>query len=208
MKRLLTKQNLMLLPLILPLILLLTACSHNNRGDRGRNSNNKVVFYQLPMMTPVSTTGNSRIKTKQLQIAPVILTELLNQQGIVYQIDPVRYVVASYNYWGSALDQQLQQQLISQLTQALPNYLVTSQPSLISSQVSKITVHVDQFNGRYDGSAVISGHWLWQTEKGTQQHPFQFALYQPTDGYDGLVLTLAKGWQQLAQSIATSVLAQ
>ena len=202
MNRLLTKQTLILWPLIL----LLTACSHHNRGER--SSNSKIVYYQLPMTTPVSTTDNSLIKTKQLQIAPIILTELLNQQGIVYQIDPVRYVVASYNYWGSALDQQLQQQLISQLTPVLPRYLVTSQPMLINNQVSKITVHVDQFNGRYDGSVVVSGNWLWQTEKGTQQHPFQFTLYQPSDGYNALVLTLAKGWQQLAQAIATSVAAQ
>lgn len=201
MKRLLNKPLIILIPL-----LLLAACSRHSDTPY-RNSNSKIAYYQLPV-AGVTSTGSTVIKAKQLQITPIILTDLLSQQGIVYQIDPVRYVVASHNNWGSALDQQLQQQLINQLSQALPNYLVTSQPLLISQQASTITIHVDQFNGRYDGKAIVSGNWLWQTEQGAQQYPFQFTLDQPEDGYNALVVTLAKGWQQLAQTIATTIAAQ
>jgi len=102
--------------------------------------------------------------------------------------------------WASPLDQQLRNTLVSNLSSALPGWVVASQP--LGSVQDTLSVNVTGFHGRYDGKVIVSGEWLLNHEGQLTKRPFHLELKQQADGYDAMVKTLAQAWQQEAQSIA------
>ncbi|WP_337264033.1 MULTISPECIES: membrane integrity-associated transporter subunit PqiC [unclassified Serratia (in: enterobacteria)] len=171
------------------LALLLSACS----GTPSK------TYYQLPALgatTQVSEAPASR----QLWLEHVSVADFLAQSGVVYQTNDVQYVIAQNNLWASPLDQQLQQTLVSNLSGALPGWVVSSQP--MSSDQDVLNVTISGFHGRYDGKAIIRGEWVLNHQGQLIKRPFNLELKQEEDGYDALIRTLAQGWQQEALAIA------
>ncbi|WHS97466.1 MAG: Intermembrane transport lipoprotein PqiC [Pantoea stewartii] len=159
------------------------------------------TYYQLPSgaasMQVISSEANAQ---PTLWVQQITVPDYLAGNGLVYQTSDVKYVIAANNLWASPLDQQLQQTLITNLTKALPGRLVTQ--TLIGQEHDTLSVTVNDFQGRYDGKAVISGQWTLEHQGRFTKQAFNLVLPQREDGYDSLVKTLAQGWQKIAQQIA------
>lgn len=174
------------------LALTLSACS----------SAPKTRYYQLP--TSVAAEVVSRTVTQPVWIERVSVPDYLAGNGVVYQSNDVQFVIAASNQWASPLDQQLQQALVSNLSAALPAAIVTASPP--GEQHDTLNVTVTGFHGRYDGRAVVSGEWILKHNGQMHKQVFMLALPQDEDGYDALVRTLAKGWQQVSGQIANQII--
>ena len=102
--------------------------------------------------------GSSGASTRQLWLEHVSVADYLAQSGVVYQTNDVQYVIAQNNLWASPLDQQLQQTLVTNLSSALPGWVVSSQP--MSSDQDVLNVTISGFHGRFDGKAIVRGEWV------------------------------------------------
>lgn len=174
------------------LVLALSACSSP-----------KTAYYQLPTAGSTAAVASRNVATP-IWIERVSVPDYLAGNGVVYQSNDVQFVIAANNQWASPLDQQLQQTLVTNLSTALPGAMVSSSP--LGQQHDTLNVTVTGFHGRYDGHAVISGEWILEHNGKLQKQPFMLVLPQSEDGYDGLVRTLAKGWQQIANQIANAII--
>ncbi|AUX92994.1 membrane integrity-associated transporter subunit PqiC [Mixta gaviniae] len=178
----------------LAMALALSACS----------SSTKTTLYQLPAGTSAATpvTQSALLAEAQLPlwVERVAVPDYLAGNGVVYQTSDVKYVIAANNLWASPLDQQLQQTLVTNLSNALPGRLVSAAP--LGEQHDTLNVNVTGFHGRYDGQVVISGSWTLEHNGRIMRQPFNLTLPQQEDGYDVMVRTLAQGWQQEAQRMA------
>ena len=179
-------------------VLMLTACS----------SQPNKAYYQLPIAAAQQAV-ESKIQTvqkSQIWVQPIRLSDMLVSAGIVYQTTDINYTVANQHLWVNPLDQQLQQNLVSGLSQAFPNTVVATQP--IDDNLARLTVSVNYFQGRYDGKAVIAGDWIYVDGNKVIKQPFSLTLDQNEDGYPALVRTLGQGWQQVVADIAQAITAQ
>lgn len=178
----------------LAMALALSACS----------SSTKTTLYQLPAGTSAATpvTQSALLAEAQLPlwVERVAVPDYLAGNGVVYQTSDVKYVIAANNLWASPLDQQLQQTLVTNLSNALPGRLISAAP--LGEQHDTLNVNVTGFHGRYDGQVVISGSWTLEHNGRIMRQPFNLTLPQQEDGYDVMVRTLAQGWQQEAQRMA------
>ncbi|WP_408672936.1 membrane integrity-associated transporter subunit PqiC [Xenorhabdus koppenhoeferi] len=183
------------------------------------NSQPQKTYYQLPALvnsspekslspeSVVQQEGKLGAKhERQLWVKGVHLSDYLADSGIVYQTGEVSYTNASNHLWASPLEQQLQQVLISELSAAFPHRLVSGQE--LEKDSDALDVTITAFHGRYDGRVVIEGYWILSNSDNVIKHPFNLELKQPEDGYAELVLALAKGYNQLAQSIAKQISSQ
>ncbi|AJC66714.1 membrane integrity-associated transporter subunit PqiC [Dickeya zeae] len=182
------------------LVWLLAACSSPQK-----------VYYQLPATTQGTTQGTASLSvtpadSRQLWVAPVVLSDSLAGNGIVFQTSAVRYTIATNNLWASPLDQQLQQALASSLRTRLPGWNVVTN-GVASAAASSLQINVTAFQGRFDGKAVIQGDWVLRSNKRIVTQPFSLEVSQTEDGYDALVAALGKGWQQVAEQISQRLLA-
>lgn len=181
-------------------VLMLTACS----------SQTNKTYYQLPDVyqgsVPEQVSETQSAKKPQIWVQPIRLSNMLVNAGIVYQTTDINYTVANQHLWINPLDQQLQQNLISGLTKALPGTVVANQP--VEDNLAKLTVTVNYFQGRYDGQVIISGDWIYIENNKVINQPFSLVLTQTEDGYPALVRTLGQGWEQVVSDIAKAIQAQ
>lgn len=181
-------------------VLMLTACS----------SQTNKTYYQLPDVyqggVPEQVSVTQSAKKPQIWVQPIRLSNMLVNAGIVYQTTDINYTVANQHLWINPLDQQLQQNLISGLTKALPGTVVANQP--VEDNLAKLTVTVNYFQGRYDGQVIISGDWIYTENNKVINQPFSLVLTQTEDGYPALVRTLGQGWEQVVSDIAKVIQAQ
>ncbi|MGL5701428.1 MAG: membrane integrity-associated transporter subunit PqiC, partial [Kluyvera sp.] len=149
--------------LVLAAACLLAACS---------SSENK-TYYQLPVAT--GTIQNSAHSGQRLLwVEQVNIPDFLAGSGVVYQTSDVQYVIASNNLWASPLDQQLRTTLVSNLSNQLPGWVVSSQP--LGSEQDTLNVSVSGFHGRYDGKVVVSGEWLLNHQGQLTKRPFHIEV--------------------------------
>lgn len=181
-------------------VLMLTACS----------SQTNKTYYQLPDVYQGGVSEQVSViqsaKKPQIWVQPIRLSNMLVNAGIVYQTTDINYTVANQHLWINPLDQQLQQNLISGLTKALPDTVVANQP--VEDNLAKLTVTVNYFQGRYDGQVIISGDWIYTENNKVINQPFSLVLTQTEDGYPDLVRTLGQGWEQVVSDIAKAIQAQ
>ncbi|GLR09814.1 hypothetical protein COO59_01405 [Mixta theicola] len=174
------------------LVLALSACS----------SSTQTTMYQLPAGTPVSQRAPGINNPLPIWIERVSVPDYLAGNGVVYQTSDVKYVIATSNLWASPLDQQLQQTLVTNLSNALPGRLISAAP--LGEQHDTLNVNVTGFHGRFDGQVVISGSWTLEHSGQITRQNFNLTLPQQENGYDSMVRTLAQGWQQEAERMATA----
>lgn len=181
----------------LAMALALSACS----------SSTQTTMYQLPAGTsaaaPVSQSALVTNSQLPIWVERVAVPDYLAGNGVVYQTSDVKYVVATSNLWASPLDQQLQQTLVTHLSNALPGRLISAAP--LGDRHDTLNVNVNGFHGRFDGQVVISGSWTLEHNGQITRQNFNLTLPQQEDGYDAMVRTLAQGWQQEAQRMAIAL---
>lgn len=172
------------------LIMVLTACSNTT----------KKYYYQLPVSVATVHEQRDIPDNKQIYLADINVSDVLNGIGIVYQVNDVQYVMANNNLWASNLHEQLQQELISNFNSQIPDWLLTTQ--MLNNVENRLMINVYGFHGRYDGKAIIRGDWTFTHNNSVIKRTFDIELPQADDGYDSLVRTLSQGWRQLSVDIA------
>lgn len=143
-----------------------------------------------------------------LLLDAVNLAAYLTHGGIVYQAGPNRIAVAANNRWAAPLATQLSTGLYRTLNNGLSAVEVRQADAVHAIQpVYRLHVNIDQFQGRYDGKAIISGSWrLLDTDHQIAGHgDFEQAVPLRTDGYPELVRALSQGWQQVESRLLGNI---
>lgn len=177
--------------IIIPLLLLLTACSSTG-PDR--------VNYQLTSDLKAANLQPQKV-ANVIFIDAVTVADYLDKTGIVYQINEIEYNTANNNLWLTTLSNQIQQRVVSDLSVLLPNYFITAEP--IADPKIRVKLFIDAFHGSYTGDALIKGRWVIRNNNGnvvTKNIDARLALTE--DGYAALVKTLSKGWQAEEEALS------
>lgn len=161
--------------------------------------------YILPASTPQQQYSSALA----VAIAPIRLTGLLDNAGIVMALNDIEVHQAQQHLWAEDIAIQLQQQLQQRLTLSLPRaqIIAKGQPLQAGLAQREIRVSVNGFQGRYDGSALVQGQWLLLDENGQLLKQENFKIVQPllADGYPALVRTLAVAWDQVSEQLAAAL---
>lgn len=133
---------------------------------------------------------------------PVQLAGHLQVNGIVFQTSPIEVNEARNNLWADALSSQLDRALYQALSSRLHAVTLMSGDSA-DVPAYYVSLQLDQFQGRYDGKAVVSGQYriMNANHRVIQQNAFSYAEPLAQDGYAALVDALDRGVQQLADNI-------
>ena len=160
-------------------------------------------------MLPASTPEQQHSCALAVAIAPIRLTSLLDNQGIVMEINDIEVHQARHHLWAEDIDAQLQQQLQRHLTLSLPQAQIVAkgQPLHADLPQREIRVSVNAFQGSYSGNAIVQGQWLLLGEKGQLLKQHNFRIEQPlaADGYPALVRALGSAWDQVSKQLTTSL---
>ncbi|ANF56457.1 PqiC family protein [Halotalea alkalilenta] len=164
--------------------------------------------YSAPPPAP-SAVLPPRAEPQSLSVAPVVLSTYLRGSGIVYQLSAVEYSQAQANLWAGDLSEQLTRSLREQLANRLPGHQLL--PANASGQAEqRLEVELDQFQGRYDGEAVIQGSYqLYDDQQRLLvERPLALTVPLADDGYPALVEALGTGWKSAGEQIANTIMRQ
>ena len=161
--------------------------------------------YILPASTPEQEYSSALA----VSIAPIRLSGLLDNQGIVMELNDIEVHQARNHLWAEDLAVQLQQQLQQRLSLSLPQAQIVArgQPLQAGLPQREVRVSVTGFQGSYDGSAIVQGQWLLLDENGQLLKQKNFRIEQPltADGYPALVRTLGAAWDQVSEQLAAAL---
>ncbi|MDF7670291.1 ABC-type transport auxiliary lipoprotein family protein [Orbaceae bacterium ESL0721] len=165
-------------------------------------------YYQLADNLQISTLKPAQtVHTAQqlIFIEPIEVARFLDKNGIVLQTDAIKYITATQNLWIAPLSQQLEERIVQDFTQLLPNYIITSKPTTYSP-IMRLKLFIDGFHGSYNGDAVIKGRWVI-ANSGGELYSKTFNRHIPLtkNGYESLVAALSKGWQLEEQDLANKL---
>lgn len=160
-------------------------------------------------MLPTSIQEQHYSNALAVAIAPVRLTGLLDNPGIVMELNDIEVHQARYHLWAENIGVQLQQQLQQRLTLSLPQAQIVAkgQPLQTGLPQREVRVSVNAFQGSYSGKAIVQGQWLLLGEQGQllKQHNFRIEQPLPVDGYPALVRALASAWDQVSEQLAATL---
>lgn len=163
-------------------------------------------YFNLPPMTKATTVKHANSAPQRLTVSPVNLSSYISGDGIVYQTSPVEYNQAQLNLWADDLSEQLTDQLRTELAQQL-GYFQVLPANANTNGADHLNIQIDQFQGRYDGNAIIKGSYqLYDDDQHLlMEKPIDVSVPLHKDGYDALVTALGQGWQQAAQQMGVSL---
>ncbi len=163
------------------------------------------TIYMLPANTPEQHYSSALA----VAIAPIRLSRLLDNQGIVMELNDIEVYQARQHRWAEDIGIQLQQQLQQQLTLSLPHAQIVAkgQPLQAGLPQREVRVSVNGFQGSYNGNAIVQGQWQMLGENGQllKQKNFRIEQPLPADGYPALVRTLGAAWDQVSQQLAAAL---
>ena len=163
--------------------------------------------YMLPSSAPQQQYANSLA----VAVAPIRLTGLLDNPGIVMQLNDIEVYQARQHLWAEDIGVQLQQQLQQQLSASLPqaHIVAKGQPLQAGLAQREVRVSINAFQGSYSGNAVVQGQWQLLGDNGQLLKYKNFTIEQPltADGYPTLVRTLGVAWDQVSQELAAALAA-
>ncbi len=106
--------------------------------------------YTLPDNT--QTTSQVSADAEQvLVIGSIGLTEFLDSDRIVQQLDDITLHQARDNLWAENLAQQIRRGLRSRLSSKLPNILVVSDSRGLKQDAWNLQLDIEQFQGHFTG---------------------------------------------------------
>jgi len=160
-------------------------------------------------MLPASAPEQEYSSALAVAIAPIRLTGLLDNEGIVMELNDIEVYQARQHLWAEDIGIQLQQQLQQRLTLSLPQAQIVAkgQPLQAGLAQREVRVSVNGFQGSYNGKAIVQGQWLLLGESGQllKQKNFRIEQPLPADGYPALVRTLAAAWDQVSEQLAAAL---
>lgn len=160
-------------------------------------------------MLPASAPEQEYSSALAVAIAPIRLTGLLDNEGIVMELNDIEVYQARQHLWAEDIGIQLQQQLQQRLTLSLPQAQIVAkgQPLQEGLAQREVRVSVNGFQGSYNGKAIVQGQWLLLGESGQllKQRNFRIEQPLPADGYPALVRTLAAAWDQVSEQLAAAL---
>ena len=130
-------------------------------------------------------------------VLQVVLNDSLSNNGLVYQSTPTQLHFARQHQWGEALAPALAKSLANTLNQQPGRYRYTIQRS---PGLPVLTVHVEAFQGQYNGHTRIAGYTSW-SDAARRGRNFAVETPQHGDGYAAMVDSLNTGLQQVAVEI-------
>jgi len=127
----------------------------------------------------------------------VILSEPLNNGGLVYQTDAYRINFARNHLWASALDNALAASFSNKLNRLNSRYRFTpANRSSVGAPTLKI--YIEAFQGSYQGQTLVRGYSVWPDG---QSRNFNAETPQQGDGYTAMVESLNEGVATAAGTI-------
>lgn len=166
---------------LIGLILLLSAC----------NSIPKEETHYFVLNSSKSTALNAALSSETITLQPVRLAKYLDQPGIVLQTDQHKIKVAHFHRWAEPLKYNLHRYI----NQSIGFSITNEAPHTLE-------VYFQNFNGTQNGSAIVSGYWVFNQK----QHPFSYQASLTTSGYTELVMQLALLLDQLCADIAAQII--
>jgi len=136
-------------------------------------------------------------------VQSINLPDALANTGIAFQTSEVEYRLTEQNLWASPLDQQLQLTLINNLSNLMPNWLVTN--SSLKGDNDSLAITVTAFQGRWDGHALVKGYWVYQHQDEAVRRSFEQIVPLNDNGYPALVKALSQAWYQEAEQLASQI---
>lgn len=183
------------LPALMLSMLWLTGCSSTPATHQ----------YMLPQHTVSASEQASQ--TLSVMLMPVQLAGHLQVNGIVFQTSPIEVNEARNNLWADSLSNQLDRALSQTLINRLHGaVLIPSDSTNIPTYY--VALQLNQFQGRYDGKAIISGQYrLMNSDRRIiKQQNFFYEEPLTHDGYPALIEALDTGIQRLASDISQTVM--
>lgn len=191
---------------VILLALLLSGCSSSIQTT--------IAYYQFEQPIVASSRDVSATDA-QLRVQTVVLRGALNNRGIAMKIDHNQIHAANYHLWGESPDSMLTVSAQQTLFNALPNWMVIKGLPVITEldqqTFYELEYEIHHFNGDLQGNADISGLWrLYYTHPETGRrllslHNFANVTQLHGDGYDALVATLEKTWQEINLAVAKQI---
>lgn len=175
---------------LIGLILLLSACGSTPKEETHYFVLNPSHSPSLSQDQSQSTSLNSAVSAEPIALQPVQLAKYLDQPGIVLQTDQHEIKVAHFHRWAEPLKHNLHRYI----TQSIGF-------STINDASRTLEVHFQNFNGTQNGSAIVSGYWVFNQK----QHPFSYQAPLTNSGYTELVKQLALLLDQLCADIAAQI---
>ncbi len=164
--------------------------------------------YHLPALNQ-SAGVDAGAATRLLGLMPVSLARHIDSQGLLFQGSEIEISEAHGHRWAEPLEDQLGRALRLQLARELPGVKVLPTRSLnpLDGVTQQLMVHVERFQGRYDGVAVLSGYWLLRDASGRLLASGDFSLERAlqADGYPALVNSLDAAWAQVGAELASAL---
>lgn len=162
-------------------ILLLMACS----------SSPTTRYFILPDAVYVPPTQQGELKSLR-----VILTEPLNQNGLLYQSSPVETVFARHNLWAVPLESSLAAAFSNHLNREHGSRYVPHQQN--ANVPIALTIYIQGFQGSHLGHTLVAGY---ARHRDGRLQPFHIETPQYGDGYPAMVESLGMGVRRAATHI-------
>jgi len=182
------------------LIMFLSACGSNPPPETQ-------YFVLTPhAQTNIPTNENSN---KIVVLEPIKLAEFLDQPGIVMQTNSHQIKVAHYHRWAEPLKRNIRRFIADTLNGNLRNSVVQDEINLnVDEDVLSLKITVNQFNGKTDGSAILSGDWKLIGESNNtvlKTDTYNYNASLSNEGYTELVNQLAHNLEQLCSDLAKAI---
>jgi uncharacterized protein len=117
-----------------------------------------VVFHTL---TPLETANTTQGKALAVEIAPVLLPDLLQRSQIVILKAPGVHRLSETHRWGNTLEKDIQRVLVDDLSALLGGGPAVPYPEGGRVKAAyRITLEVQQFDGELGGTLVFQGTWM------------------------------------------------
>ncbi len=145
-----------------------------------------------------------------LVLKPVDLPDYLNSTGVVMQLNDNQVHIAEQHLWAGTLNQQLDSLALESMTLQFPRATVVESAQFYPEAGAKywiLSVSLNRFQGRLEGTAVSSGRWQLIAPNGklARDEVFNYQLPVISKDYPEVIEKLKENWLKLNQDIAVQV---
>ena len=169
-------------------------------------SSSPMKSYTLVNKNKIENSQYINYKNRKIAIIDnVIMPNEIDSSGIAYQTSPNEINIANNNVWAYSLSEQITDQLIAQLNNKQSKYFFNKNVTGLNTlNVYRLKIYISDFQGRFDGNAIISGTWLLLNSNGNIIKNGSFNSITPLkkEGYSALVFALSKSLDKISSSLS------
>ncbi len=160
---------------------------------------------------PIPRALDHNFEAMTILIGPVKLANYLDQSRIVRRHGPTRIDSLTGHQWAGDLAEMISHKLIAELGGLLKPARVLAYPAGTAGQGRRVAIDILRFEGTDDKNAIIEANWTIFDLESKELIKTQSSLIQvqlPDDSFEALTTALSKGWTQLGQEMAASIVMQ